>query len=641
MAELILSVAVESIETKRKGYLKLHRHSDVVYSILYHDSYEYINADIDSVQIEVKNRLVRFHIDEEDYRLQCSFRVVNRRHLQMLFDAQMQCQEVCNLTLELSSRIRDVYYAGLCASGCLIDDASLSSEEALQLQNNALERTIRTTKLAFDIWPYYSTGTRKISHNMISSGTVGLVAINGTGSVFTSADSQPALPNLSNLPVTAVQVNQSTCVNRKQVELVKCFYCEEKSCDNSQRKFYIHPYVPLTFDRKPMIMCSICIENWNDYRERAELDCQLILPNEINEELCCLCSDTPEELILCSTCQRSFCDGCLQKTVTDRKVYQGIIAKSDWKCFSCVNRVTLKPILSKEAWKFWNSPHVTHQQGLHGQLSFEQLTASPSENRISPFRPSRSIVSKSAIMDKRVRAIQNVENTNKQHSIKVVKDSVAASVVASEKISPFRVLDPPTLIGTQAGNSTYLEGASNRKGSSVDLNENSTKDIAGRQNGPKILEITVNNAASSTLDEVYYFSQYVANLEESYRQLDELIVTGSRSGKPNKKLHAFPTDEVCFLCKDGGDLIECDYCSQKSKHSLRCFKVYHSYCLDFQVEDDVEWLCPRHFCSCCGSKQLKYMCMFCPISVCPDCPQNLVKTVSMLSSTAIIMIISR
>jgi hypothetical protein len=123
------------------------------------------------------------------------------------------------------------------------------------------------------------------------------------------------------------------------------------------------------------------------------------------------------------------------------------------------------------------------------------------------------------------------------------------------------------------------------------------------------------------LDEVYYFSQYVNNLEDSYAKMQLLSSL--------KKKITIPTDEVCFLCKDGGDLIECDSCI-KGKCGVRCLKVYHSYCLDFQVEDDVEWLCPRHFCSCCGSKSLKYMCMFCPISICADCPQLLVTRVRFL-----------
>ena len=97
--------------------------------------------------------------------------------------------------------------------------------------------------------------------------------------------------------------------------------------------------------------------------------------------------------------------------------------------------------------------------------------------------------------------------------------------------------------------------------------------------------------------------------------------------KTSRKIPA--TDDVCFLCKDGGDLIECD----DSKHKLcdkrkRCKKVYHSYCLSYIVEDDGrDWRCPRHFCDACGSSTLKYICKYCPLSICKSCPQAMAKKV--------------
>jgi hypothetical protein len=97
-----------------------------------------------------------------------------------------------------------------------------------------------------------------------------------------------------------------------------------------------------------------------------------------------------------------------------------------------------------------------------------------------------------------------------------------------------------------------------------------------------------------------------------------------------KKVSA--TDDVCFLCKDGGDLIECD--DLRSKHCdsrKRCKKVYHSYCLAYVVEDDGrDWRCPRHFCDYCGTINLKYVCKFCPMSICKSCPAAMVKKVRIL-----------
>ena len=94
-----------------------------------------------------------------------------------------------------------------------------------------------------------------------------------------------------------------------------------------------------------------------------------------------------------------------------------------------------------------------------------------------------------------------------------------------------------------------------------------------------------------------------------------------------KKVSA--TDDVCFLCKDGGDLIECDDCKSRNCDSRkRCKKVYHSYCLAYVVEDDGrDWRCPRHFCDYCGTVNLKYVCKFCPMSICKGCPAAMVRKV--------------
>ena len=68
-------------------------------------------------------------------------------------------------------------------------------------------------------------------------------------------------------------------------------------------------------------------------------------------------------------------------------------------------------------------------------------------------------------------------------------------------------------------------------------------------------------------------------------------------------------------------MIECD--------DSKCRKVYHSYCLSYLVEDDGrDWRCPRHFCDYCGSVNLKYVCKFCPMSICKNCPAAMVKKVS-------------
>ena len=88
------------------------------------------------------------------------------------------------------------------------------------------------------------------------------------------------------------------------------------------------------------------------------------------------------------------------------------------------------------------------------------------------------------------------------------------------------------------------------------------------------------------------------------------------------------TDDVCFLCKDGGELIECDHVYRCSNKRKRCQRVYHTYCLSFAVDDNSKhWTCPKHFCDSCGSKKLEVVCKYCPMSLCEPCVQKNEKTV--------------
>ncbi|KAJ6816360.1 uncharacterized protein M6B38_416370 [Iris pallida] len=71
-------------------------------------------------------------------------------------------------------------------------------------------------------------------------------------------------------------------------------------------------------------------------------------------------------------------------------------------------------------------------------------------------------------------------------------------------------------------------------------------------------------------------------------------------------------EDLCFVCKDGGDLRVCDY--------KKCLKAYHSHCVgkgtDFLEEDD-PWNCGWHLCSC--KKASTFQCFCCPISFCRSC----------------------
>ncbi|KAE9063422.1 hypothetical protein PF007_g29564, partial [Phytophthora fragariae] len=76
------------------------------------------------------------------------------------------------------------------------------------------------------------------------------------------------------------------------------------------------------------------------------------------------------------------------------------------------------------------------------------------------------------------------------------------------------------------------------------------------------------------------------------------------------------SEDVCFCCKDGGDVIECDWKGMNGAFA-RCPKVYHEDCLGYEVPEGKTWVCPRHRCQDCGIIAL-YSCRFCVTSFCAD-----------------------
>uniref|UniRef100_M4BQG2 RING-type domain-containing protein n=1 Tax=Hyaloperonospora arabidopsidis (strain Emoy2) TaxID=559515 RepID=M4BQG2_HYAAE len=74
------------------------------------------------------------------------------------------------------------------------------------------------------------------------------------------------------------------------------------------------------------------------------------------------------------------------------------------------------------------------------------------------------------------------------------------------------------------------------------------------------------------------------------------------------------SEDVCFCCKDGGNVIECDWKGLNGALA-RCPKVYHEDCLGYRVPEGKTWVCPRHRCQDCGDIA-PYSCRFCVTSYC-------------------------
>jgi len=75
---------------------------------------------------------------------------------------------------------------------------------------------------------------------------------------------------------------------------VKCVFCSVSKLTQKEMDFVIHPYVPKNFRNKFVYMCNMCIESWQVYRQTAQEENNLMLPGETNEEICAICSDSPQ-----------------------------------------------------------------------------------------------------------------------------------------------------------------------------------------------------------------------------------------------------------------------------------------------------------------------------------------------------------
>jgi hypothetical protein len=586
---------------------------------------------------------------------------------------------------------------------------------------------------AFPLLPLSSvsavTVCRPTSTTSISTSSESGVARKATGS--TPRVTKPSTPSKSSSTASSSSVSalSHTALNT----VLSCFYC--KSCvttkkghhssalmsDLSPDEIFLHPYVPFSYEGKkhPILMCKNCLENWKSYREEAQFDNELILPGEINEEICALCSDSPEFLTLCSSCPRSYCSNCLETVLSSsemdmfmnnekkkeedddgttnsnntsatkllkkkgkqkknrkrknpsgegERMEEADAAEVDdddedhWKCMSCYNHISHEIPLGRQAWKVYKAPVAT------------AISASAVKGKSLTLALPAPGVASSASSCKSPPPLKSNSTKNNNSKLRSTSSTPTSAVPSSSFVLPPPVAAKAITIPSspmETESSPFLS-ASNDLSKTAKTSSVSTSSMRIGGSG---LSSPVPMTSFPSTSSTFYFQQYSSYLSDLYEKITILCnyrpertsssssTTAASKDASNVK-PSIVTDDVCFLCKDGGNVIECDYHPSRPQMIptayRRCLKVYHQECLGFLVPSDIPiWCCPRHYCSCCGrngggnSEKMErnsgslmeieeerslivnekynkghFMCVYCPVTICFSCPDKFVEKVS-------------
>lgn len=549
----------------RKGVLDLIRMSDKIY-ILVFKGLEETEGDTNRSPFLASSDLdeVKF-IDEWNSVVLLGegmlVNVVNKIEYDILKTARDECITISKLTLRLESAARDAFFAGYHSTLHQVRAQAEPTEEELKRSEKAIYSFKNQNKICLKVRDLFQTVTNK-SMGMIDTteeiSRLALVPKGGKGgdrkrARWKAAQAAKAAALSQGIAFSAGGKRSRTTSSTRYLHgTIKCVYCEaEKRMPAFNKTDFIeHPYCGLSHDKETIAMCMPCANNWDNYRTNLKSTMGLVLPGEFNEELCAMCSDTPEELLLCSFCPRSFCNTCLARTLKPEMLEQlHKETDADWACQACANGMGAQTALPKSKWRI-----VTFDAPVDDTRPIPTPWALP--------LPSASASTSNTALGKSAQS----------------KEFGAVLVMPKKK---------------SGGKSSPATSSSSSSGL------------------PRI---------AKDMSEERYFAQYVLHTDSIYNNAET-------SGL-HKSEDMYCTDDACFLCKDGGDLIECDWKRNfgSKRGSCRCRKVYHEYCLAYAVPDSKTWICPRHYCDGCASQNLAYMCKYCPVSVCDTCLPSLAAT---------------
>ena len=382
--------------------------------------------------------------------------------------------------------------------------------------------------------------------------------------------------------------------------------------------FALHDYMDVDGSGMPVFVCVPCLDGIRAARARAQAAGYLYMPGETTEELCCLCAaggpHLRVDLVMCanSACPRAFCLDCIP-AILDEDQLQRMLDEEDWLCPSCTRAAApsaapRRALLLPRAAAAGLAPapprpqkrlrvrRLQRPRPAEVLLQADHLSANVTGGVLGVVPPALAdafVVDAASGQGRRAARAADAEEVRPPRAAPRPKASAKApSPKAPSPKAPNPRAANPRAANPRAANPRAAKPGAAKPGAAKPRGAGAKR--RGERRSAEAPELP---PVDTTKDEIDFFATYVNTRDEpAYEESRE-------------------TDDACFLCKDGGSLIECDY--GVGRH-YRCRKVYHEYCLSFEVPDDAVWHCPYHLCATCGRDGSLHHCRYCPNAFCQD-----------------------
>lgn len=210
------------------GVFSLHQISENIYLCEFSSCDDLHNAIADIDDLDIYSSHLSLNSDNGE---QFEYTFLDNFEFNLIISTIEECKHLCDISLRLQSLVRDIYYSGVYSNAIHNLDINIMDNLLNQLENQFGNN---------EPWRIFEEPQ---FNEIIEDPTILDIKIDD-------------LPNII------------------------CFYCSSKGSDITN-EFLVHPYVPNNFDYNPIYMCTICVNLWKEYRDKAEADDGLKLEGNI------------------------------------------------------------------------------------------------------------------------------------------------------------------------------------------------------------------------------------------------------------------------------------------------------------------------------------------------------------------------